>query len=1003
MNDMMSSNDNLVYVIDETYHIVHFNDVLKNVYPEMHSGDTCYEVLCGNSSPCRKCPLAEWNASTVEMYNEKLKCWVELSTGKIDWPGKGACSIIISRNIPEHQVPAAKAGEAGAEGIHSLTGLYKKGKFFQAMEAFLRDAGEERYCLAAVDIEHFKLFNEWYGKKAGDEFLVNFAKCLREISNEYGGLSGYLGEDDFCLLIPCIEANLDCMQNRILRFVRQYRGNAGFLPAFGVYEITDKSVPASMIYDRAAIAMSMVKGNYAKRMCRYDAVMMQRMEEKHLMLSEVQRGLENGEFTFYLQPKCNMGTGRIVGVESLVRWRHPERGLVTPGAFIPLLEQSGFIAKLDLYIWKEVCRYLRKWLDEGKTLLPISINVSRVDIYTLDVVECLKNMAEEYCLPANLLEIEITESAYAEEYQKITGVAEQLRSAGFTVLMDDFGSGYSSLNMLKDINVDILKIDMKFLDMDEKSADKGLGILEAIIRMATLMGLRIIAEGVETGEQVKVLLEMGCLYGQGYYFFQPLTIESYERLLETPENFDYRGIKARDVKSLRIKDLLNADIFSETLIHNILGGIGIYKVSGGHVELLQVNEHYYKVTGSSPIDLEAQRLQFQSGIYEADRKELLDIFQRADKNRLNGGSGQIRHILADGSVIWIRLHAFFLKAQEDGRIYYGAVSDVTEQRRREQIITENMKTLEIFRSQALYDFKVCLTRKSVCGGSLDSWVGETGCSQIMLLEGASDYMCSELILPRYRDLFRTFTDKDRMYQAYQNGKVMESLDYQRMYKGAPSWMRMLMHYTRSEENGEVYAYIFVTDIDAQKKQELQLARMAETDAMTGLYNRCTAKKKIEDYMKEYPDEESAVIMFDMDNFKTANDVFGHAYGDSMIRKNAEKLNSYFRENDIVCRMGGDEFLVLCRNIREEAVNEKLKQILSDMEVTYHTGKKAIKFSISAGYAMIPRQGNTFDELYRKADTALFTAKMNGKSTFVQYDSGMKEVRPELADPEKTPE
>ena len=121
---------------------------------------------------------------------------------------------------------------------------------------------------------------------------------------------------------------------------------------------------------------------------------------------------------------------------------------------------------MDLYIWKEVCRYLRKWLDEGKTLLPISINVSRVDIYTLDVVECLKNMAEEYCLPANLLEIEITESAYAEEYQKITGVAEQLRSAGFTVLMDDFGSGYSSLNMLKDINVDILKIDMKILDMD---------------------------------------------------------------------------------------------------------------------------------------------------------------------------------------------------------------------------------------------------------------------------------------------------------------------------------------------------------------------------------------------------------------------------------------------------------------------------------------------------------------------------------------------------------
>lgn len=1393
MDVMKSSADSSAYLVDETYHLIYFNEVLQNIFPDIQTGDFCYRAICGGNSPCRDCPLAEGNAAVTEMYNGKLKCWVELSAGRIEWPGQGTCSIIISRNIPEHKIQETEKPYKVAEGINSLTGLYKKDRFFQAAEDYLKDTPAACFCLVAVDVEHFKLFNEWYGKKAGDAFLLNIAKYLNEIRKESGGVAGYMGEDDFCILLPGDYAQLEHLKNRILGYIRQYKGNAGFLPAFGVYEFTDLLVPVSMMYDRAVIAMSFVKGNYADRMCRYDALMMQEMEENHVMLSEVQKGLENGEFTFYVQPKCNMATGRIVGAESLVRWLHPQRGMVTPGEFIPLLERSGFIAKLDMYIWNKVCTYLRKWLDEGKTLLPVSVNVSRVDIYTLDVVEYFINLVRKYSIPRYLLEIEITESAYAEEYQKITAVAEQLRNAGFTVLMDDFGSGYSSLNMLKDINVDVLKIDVKFLDMNEKSADKGLGILEAIIRMAALMGLRIIAEGVETEEQIRFLVEMGCLYGQGYYFYQPLPIERYENLLEKQENFDYRGIRAREIKNLSIKDLMNADIFSETMMHNILGGIGFYKVSGSNVELLKVNEYYYKVTGSNPIDLEEQRIYIQNRVYEDDQEKFLEIFKRADHNRLSGGCGQIRRICDNGSVIWVQLHAFFLKAQEDGRLYYGAVTDVTEQRKREQnqelhflnnnmpggyhrcstgpgheflyisnrfleifgytreeirnlfgnkfmnmvhpddreqmeadvcylensscasnieyrmrakkgyiwvidqsryteysgsifiqgvvlnvtemvelrnmmkiimghthdnilflkgnndtwtyevaadgisrhvgyhveeylgdmlgascgaavledgtvrlsgtlleavekkeeyhnivqaalpsgemhwfalnvryicqendyqvllcifgdvtfikekehdlwlsgqkmksilrqakisswewnmknhtlnlgniqengrvihdfiktdsdhaviqnfpevvmgkgIIPdeyekklrryledmytggkragsrseiplclkdrslcwvrmacelvddengspvvaigyyyditkekeeriqsrENMKTLEIFRSQSLYDFKVCLSEDvSTCsGGSIVNWMGETGCSQRQLLEGATEYFCSELILPPYQELFRTFTDKNRMYQAYRDGKVMENLDYQRMYRGVPCWMRMLVNYTQSEENDEVYAYIFVTDIDAQKKQELHLAKMAETDVMTGLYNRRTAKSKIEGYLKNHPQCSAAVIMFDMDNFKTANDVFGHAYGDSMIRESAEKLNSFFREIDIICRMGGDEFLVLCRDIKEEAVNEKMRRILSDMAVTYRTGEKAIKFSVSAGYAMVPDQGTTFEELYRKADIALFTAKMNGKSTFLKYDSSMKDIRLELADMKKSPE
>lgn len=171
------------------------------------------------------------------------------------------------------------------------------------------------------------------------------------------------------------------------------------------------------------------------------------------------------------------------------------------------------------------CQTLQDWIKSGHRVIPISVNVSSVDIYAIDVVEHFKNLVRKYGLPPEYVELEITESAYVEEYKVITGVAEALRNAGFTVLMDDFGSGYSSLNMLKDVNVDVLKIDMKFLKMDENTMDKGMGILEAVTRMANIMGLRMIAEGVETEDQINYLLNMGCIYGQGYFFYKPLPVE----------------------------------------------------------------------------------------------------------------------------------------------------------------------------------------------------------------------------------------------------------------------------------------------------------------------------------------------------------------------------------------------------------------------------------------------------------------------------------------------
>ncbi len=667
-------------VINKQYEIVHYNQVIQQYYPEVQKGDLCYRALCGEETPCRACPLTKENGEmTGTVYNAHLGRWMEVNASSMELPDEGACNIVISRSRKdEYCQDQPHSHEDGIERCQ-LTGLYRKDEFFRQVEKVLSWDQDGKYCLAAVDIEHFKLFNEWYGEDAGDRFLANIGRQLLLCEGELGGIAGYMGSDDFCVLLPDKEEVIEQFLKQVVTYIGQYDGEVGFLPVFGIYEIKERWIPVSMMYDRASIAVASVRGNYARRVGRYDSVMMQQMEEDHVLLSEVQRGLTKEEFVVYFQPKCNMATGKIVGSEALVRWQHPERGLILPGGFVPLLEKSGFIARLDCYLWERVCRCLRRWLDAGLDPMPVSVNVSRVDIYTIDVVEHIRKLTRKYDLPCSLLEIEITESAYAEEYQIVTQVAEDLRSAGYTVLMDDFGSGYSSLNILKDISVDILKIDMKFLAMDEQSAGKGLGILEAITGMARLIGMRMIAEGVETAAQVKLLLDMNCVYGQGYYFYRPLSEAAYEELMMDENNFDHRGIMAKKIKNISIKELLTEGIFSDTVIHKLLGGVGFYRVKDNEIELLQVNEQYYKVTGTNPVDLEERRICILNEICEEDRKEALEIFRRADRDVQNGGEGDIRRMRPDGELIWIHLRTFFMKEVDGARLYYGAVSNVAGQ------------------------------------------------------------------------------------------------------------------------------------------------------------------------------------------------------------------------------------------------------------------------------------------------------------------------------------
>lgn len=583
----------------------------------------------------------------------------------------------------------AKLGEAlyakeAHEELSPLTGLYYNHSFFKKADEYLRQTRPEKYCLVAIDIEHFRLFNKLYGRDSGDELLVYIADCVRRIQDAYGSVAGYLGGDNFCVFMPADMNQIRELKYEIIRGVKKWNNSVGFLPAIGVCAINDLSEETVTFYDRATLALSNVLGNYAKRICWYHVSMEERMEEELKLLSEIQAALEKEEFTFFAQPQCDISTGKIVGAESLVRWNHGEKGLISPGVFIPVLEKNGFIADLDRYVWKKVCQWLRSWIDRGYHPVPVSINVSRLDIFSMDVPAYLQELLKTYDLPARLIKVEITESAYAESNDKIIKAVKKLQDAGFLVMMDDFGSGYSSLNMLKNVNVDVIKIDMRFLDIDEQEEEKGIGILESVVNMASQMGLPIIVEGVETQKQESFLLDMGCRYTQGYYYYKPLPIPQFEDLLSDERKLDYDGLWCKQVQALRVREFLDDNLFSDTMVNNILGAAAFYDMYENQIEITRVNDQYYQLAGMTSGTKSDYHKKIWNHVQDDDKGMLFSIFEKAYEDPKNGGHGYVHYVRTDGKVLWVYLRVFFLREQEGHKLFYGSIVDMISTREKKK-------------------------------------------------------------------------------------------------------------------------------------------------------------------------------------------------------------------------------------------------------------------------------------------------------------------------------
>lgn len=413
-----------------------------------------------------------------------------------------------------------------------LTGLYNRNHFLEMTDKMVAAHKGESMALIRVDIRRFHLINSFFGEKGGDGFLKYVADQLKEIVERYEWcVYGRMESDVFCACVPYDEQICMAHIKKLTKKMKEYNPDYRIEPSYGIYPITEDILSASEMLRNASLASKECKENYTRSVAFYDKSMRERLQQEEEIMQEMQDALVAGEFEVYYQPKYETRSKVANGAEALVRWNHPKKGVLHPSQFVPILEKNGFIGDLDIYVWEAVCRQMKEWKEKGIEVGPISVNLARADIQNPNLVEYLTTLVDKYQLAPEKLCIELTESAYMDSPLAINEVVKKLHEAGFLVIMDDFGKGYSSLNVLKDIDVDFLKINMKSLPLDPTNV-KSKRILSSVIAMMQWLDIPVITMEVETEEEYTFLKSVGCEYIQGFYFVGPLPAKEYEQLLK---------------------------------------------------------------------------------------------------------------------------------------------------------------------------------------------------------------------------------------------------------------------------------------------------------------------------------------------------------------------------------------------------------------------------------------------------------------------------------------
>lgn len=418
----------------------------------------------------------------------------------------------------------------------SLTGIYTITKFEEDVYKLLHQNSLSKYALIQFDVDKFKMINDVYGFEIGNKFLIYIAQTLISHLNEKERCAR-ISNDVFVIFMQYLDnkqtkRRLEEIYDIIYAYAQKQ--HVEILLSFGVFLINQTDMEVSTMIDRAWIAEKTIKGSHQNRVAFYTDKMRDAMLHEKFIENEMTRALENYEFQVYYQPKYEIASLELNSAEALIRWQHPQKGLIPPMDFIPIFEKNGFVVKIDTYVFEQVCISLNKWIKEGKKVVPISVNLSRLHLYNFNFIEQYKKIRDKYQVPANLIELELTESVVMDNIEMLKNAVDEIHKAGFLLSMDDFGSGYSSLNLLNNILIDSIKLDREFFNKTADS-ERGREIVSAIIALTKKLNIQTVAEGVETKKQLDFLKDEHCDIAQGYYFSKPVILDEFNKILESAQ------------------------------------------------------------------------------------------------------------------------------------------------------------------------------------------------------------------------------------------------------------------------------------------------------------------------------------------------------------------------------------------------------------------------------------------------------------------------------------
>ncbi len=577
-----------------------------------------------------------------------------------------------------------------------VTGLLSHSAFTRKVDRILKsDPDGSRngdYAMVFFDVVRFKAINDKFGTPEGDRLLVYIAN----------GISSLLGRDEaVCRLISDQYAVfLHRRDERLDDFVESYTHGIGsynlgieIVSNMGIYITTGEKLSADAMVDRAKLAQAPIKGSYTNKVNYYSEEMRNAMLGEQEITGMANNALAEQQFVAYYQPQYDHSNGELIGAEALVRWMHPERGLVSPGLFIPTFEKNGFITRLDIFVFEQVCRFQRRCMEKGVKPVPISVNLTRYDIYQPQFIEALEEIRLRYDVPVELLRIEITETAVVGDNQQATKVIAQLHDKGYVVEMDDFGSGYSSLNVLKDIDLDILKLDMRFLSNKKETSRSGT-ILRAMVSMAKGLELTVIAEGVERMQQADYLRSIGCNLVQGYLYKKPLPEVEFFQLLK-------RSTVGEPETPMRMLAVMDSDAFwnpdsLQTLIFNhYVGGAMTFEYKDGRIEVLRVNPKYIQELGGNLTEHQLLGLDPLTLLDQANRQLYTDMLTRAIESQQEEECETWRSYEGCTGQVCIRSTVKLIGLGKDHYMFYEAIRNITEEK---NALNEVIKRENLFRA-----------------------------------------------------------------------------------------------------------------------------------------------------------------------------------------------------------------------------------------------------------------------------------------------------------------